>query len=322
METVLVTGGAGFIGSNVCEALLKKGYRVICVDNFDSDLYDGKIKEGYIEKLIANQNFAVYRTDIRHKAELEDVFNKEKPELVAHLAARANVRNAVKDPYPYISINIEGTLNVLECCRDNAVKNLVIASSGSVYGNDPVVPWAEDHLTGEPVSPYGASKRSAELLAYTYHRNFDLNITCLRYFNAYGENNRPDLVPYIWGKAILDEEEIEISGDGSRERDYTYVGDVVRGTVLALEKPLGFEIINIGNSNPTSLKDLLEIFKRVSGIEVKVRSRPSNSVSMEKTFADITKAKRLLDWEPEVTLEEGVRRLLTWLRDHRLEKSV
>ncbi len=322
MKTVLVTGGAGFIGSNLCAALLKREYRVVCVDNLDSDLYPANIKEAYVKPLLTHSDFILYRTDIRDKDSLKEIFLKEKPEYVAHLAARANVRNAVKDPYPYISINIEGTLNVLEACKEFPVKNLVIASSGSVYGNDPHTPWSEDHLAGEPVSPYGATKRATELLAYTYHRNFKMNITCLRYFNAYGENNRPDLVPYIWGEAILKGEEIEISGDGSRERDYTYVGDVVEGTIRALEKPLGFEIINIGNSNPTSLKDLLEVFKKVTGIEVRVRSRPSNSVSMERTFADISKAKALLGWQPEVSLEEGVRRLFTWLRDHRLKESV
>ncbi|MBI1974289.1 MAG: SDR family NAD(P)-dependent oxidoreductase [Candidatus Zambryskibacteria bacterium] len=313
METVLVTGAAGFIGSNLVEALLKKGNKVVGVDNFDDGLYEASFKEKNIKSVLSDKNFILYRVDIREKEALKDIFEKEKPQYIAHLAARANVRNAAKDPYPYVSINIEGTINILELSRDFNVKNLVIASSGSVYGDDPNMPWSEDHLTDKPVSPYGATKRACELLAYTYHRNHNLNITCLRYFNAYGENNRPDLVPYIWGKAILSDEEIEISGDGSRKRDYTYVGDVVDATVLALEKPLGFEIINIGNSSPVSLKELVSIFEKVSGKKANVKSRPSNSVSMESTYADISKAKKLLGWEPKMKIEKGIGRLLTWL---------
>jgi UDP-glucuronate 4-epimerase len=314
MKSVILTGAAGFIGSNLAKELLARGYKVVGVDNFDEGLYDAKTKEENISPLLDNQNFKLFRVDIREREALREVFEREKPEYVAHLAARANVRNAAKDPYPYISNNIEGTLNILELCRDFGVKNLVLASSSSVYGDDPNLPWTEDGLADKPVSPYGVTKRATELLAYTYHRNTGMNITCLRYFNAYGESNRPDLVPYIWGTKILNDEEIEISGDGSRRRDYTYIGDVVDATILALEKPLGFEILNIGNSNPVSLKELLEVFEKVSGKKAKVKSRPSNSVSMEATYADINKAKRLLGWEPKVKIEEGVRRLMDWLK--------
>lgn len=317
MKTILVTGGAGFIASNLIKELLSRGYKVVCVDNFDEGLYSADFKEENIKELKEDKNFVLHRVDIRKKEILREVFEKEKPEYAAHLAARPNVRNAAVDPYPYISINIEGTLNVLELSRDFGIKNLVIASSGSVYGDDPNMPWREDHPTGKPVSPYGATKRAAELLAYTYHRNCGMNVTCLRYFNAYGENNRPDLVPYIWGKAILEDKEIEISGDGSRERDYTYVGDVVNATVKAIEKPLGFEIINVGNSRPISLKNLLAIFEQVSGKKVRVKSRPNNLISMESTYADISKAKKLLEWEPRVSTEEGVKRLLNWLEKPR-----
>ena len=313
MKTIVVTGGAGFIGSNLVGELLSRNYRVIAVDNFDEGLYSTDFKERNIKEIKENKNFVLYRVDIRDKEALREVFEKEKPEYVAHLAARPSVRNAAKDPYPYISINIEGTLNILEFSSEFGVKNLVIASSSSVYGDDKNTPWNEENMADKHVSPYGVTKRATELLAYTYQRNHGLNVTCLRYFNAYGENNRPDLVPYIWGKAILEDKEIEISGDGSRERDYTYVGDVVDATIRAIEKPLGFEIINIGHSHPVSLKDLLTVFENVSGKKANVKSRPSNSVSMERTYADISKAKRLLDWEPKVSIEEGVKRLLTWL---------
>lgn len=321
-ETVLVTGGAGFIGSNLVRELLNKKYRVVCVDDFSGDLYDPALKEENIKEFAGNPNFIFYRVDIGSLENLRPIFEKERPVYVAHLAARANVRNAVKTPHTYVEVNVVGTLNILELSREHAVKNIVLASSGSVYGDSPDVPWKESQSSDKPVSPYGATKRAAEILSYTYNRNFGLNITCLRYFNAYGENNRPDLVPYIWAGALLRGEEIEMSGDGSRKRDYTYVGDVVRGTILALEKPLGFEIINIGNSSPLSLRELLSVFEKVIGSSAKVRIRPSNSVSSELNFADITKAKKLLDWEPKVSIEEGISKLISWFKDHRLKNIV
>lgn len=303
-------------------SLLDKGYRVVCVDDFSGDLYDAKFKEEHIKPLLDNGNFVLYRTDICDYEGLKDIFEREKPQMVAHLAARANVRNAVNDPHSYVDVNMHGTLNVFELAKDYGVENVVFASSGSVYGDSPDLPWKEDQAADEPVSPYGATKRAGELLAYTYNRNFGLNITCLRYFNAYGENNRPDLVPYIWADAILNDREIEISGDGSRKRDYTYVGDVVRGTILALEKPLKFEIINIGNADPTSLKGLLGIFQDVTKKEARVRSRPSRSVSSEATSADISKATQLLGWKPEVEIQKGIEILIDWFRKNRLEKSL
>ena len=319
MKTILVTGGAGFIGSNLIRELLKESYRVVCVDDFSGDLYDPSFKEEHIKEFTGDPNFILCRVNVANLAELRAVFEKEKPIYVAHLAARANVRNAVKDPRPYIEVNVGGTLNILELSCEYEVKNLVIASSGSVYGDSADLPWSESQPADKPVSAYGATKRAAEMLAYTYSRNFAMNIICLRYFNAYGENNRPDLVPYLWTQALLNGEEIEMSGDGSRKRDYTYVGDVVRGTILALENPLGFEIINIGNSNPLSLKELLAVFEKVVGKVAKIRVRPSNSVSAETTFADITKAKKLLGWEPQISVEEGLTRLVSWFKQKRLK---
>jgi UDP-glucuronate 4-epimerase len=321
MKTVLVTGGAGFIGSNLCQELLLRGYRVLCVDNFD-DLYDPKIKENNIKALLTNPNFTLFRKDIRDLEGMKEIFEKEKPEYVVHLAARPDTRNAISDPRLYVSVNIDGTLNVLELAKDYGVKNIALASSSSVYGNDPDVPWKETATADRPLSPYGATKRSTEHLAYSYHHNFALNVTCLRYFNAYGENNRPTMVPYIWGLAMLQRDEIEISGDGSRKRDYTYIGDIVDGTIKAMEKPLGFEIINLGNNSPVSLKELLEVFEKVTGAKAKVKSRPSHRASVENTYADITLAKHLLGWGPTTSIEEGIGKLVAWLRDNRLKESI
>jgi len=320
MKTVFVTGAAGFIGSNLTGALLEKGYRVVGVDNFD-DTYELRFKEAHIASFLTNPNFVLYRTDIRDLPALKEVFETEKPTYVVHLAAKADTRSAVQTPRIYTSVNIDGTLNILELCRDYAVDNLVIASSSSVYGNSSRVPWKEDETADRPLSPYGATKRAVELLAYSYHHNFDMNITCLRYFNAYGENNRPNMVPYLWGMSLLRGEEVEISGDGSRKRDYTYIGDTVRGTILAMEKPLGFEIINIGNNAPVSLKELLTAFEDIIGTTAKVKSRPSHTASVEVTYANVDKAKKLLDWEPKMPLREGLTRLVAWLRANRFEES-
>lgn len=317
MKTVLVTGCAGFIGSNLTKALLEKGYRVVGVDNFD-DTYDTQFKESNIAPFISNSNFVLHRTDIRDESALRAVFEKEKPLYVVHLAAKADTRKAVDTPSIYTSVNIDGTLNILELCREYPVENLVVASSSSVYGNSSQVPFTEDQPADRPISPYGATKRAVELLAHTYHHNFGMNITCLRYFNAVGENNRPGMVPYVWAEKLLHGDEIEISGDGSRRRDYTYIGDIVRGTILAMKKPLGFEIINLGNTAPASLNELVAIFEKVIGTKAKVKNRPSHGASVEVTYADITKAKKLLNWEPEVSLEEGITRLVAWFRENRL----
>lgn len=317
MKTVLVTGAAGFIGSNLTKALLEKGYRVVGVDNFD-DTYDLQFKESNVAPFLDNPDFKLERIDIRDLDALTAVFETEKPSYVVHLAAKADTRKAVDAPRLYVSVNIDGTLNILELCREHPVENLVIASSSSVYGNSSHVPFTEDQSADRPLSPYGATKRSVEHLAHTYHHNFDMNITCLRFFNAVGENNRPGMVPYVWAEKLLRGQEIEISGDGSRSRDYTYIGDIVRGIILAMEKPLGFEVLNLGNNTPASLNELLAIFEKVIGTKASVKSRPSHDASVEVTYANIDKAKRLLEWEPEVSLEEGIRRLVAWFSANRL----
>lgn len=317
MKTVLVTGAAGFIGSNVVPLLLKEGYRVIGVDNFD-DTYNPLFKEEQIAPYASVANFELWRVDIRDRAALLEVFTRTNPTHVVHLAAKADTRAAVEDPYPYIDNNITGTLNILEVAKEFGVENTVMASSSSVYGNSTEVPLREDALADRPISPYGATKRATEMFAHAYHHNFGMNITCLRYFNAYGENNRPNMVPYIWAQKLLRGEEIEISGGGTRKRDYTYVGDTAAATVLALSKPLGFEVINIGNSSPLSLTELLGVFEKVIGVTAKVKERPSHKASVEETYADVTKAKKLLNWEPSTSVEEGVSRLVAWIRTNRL----
>ena len=321
METVLVTGGAGFIGSNLILELLKQKYRVVCVDNFD-DTYELKFKEEHISPFLKNKNFVLYRVDICDMESLRSVFEKEKPVYIVHLAAKADTRDAVKNPYIYISVNIFGTLNILELSKEFGLKRVVMASSGSVYGNNRNLPWKEEENTDLPLSAYGATKKTTEMLAYTYHHNFGMNIICLRYFNVYGENNRPNMVPYKWAEAFLCGKEIELSGEGTRKRDFTYVGDVVNATILAITSSLQYEILNIANSQPVSLKELLLVFEKITGLKANVCSRPSHKASVNEMYADSTKAQKLLNWKPEVSIEEGISKLVTWFRENRLKKSV
>ncbi len=315
-KTVVVTGGAGFIGSNLGEALISSGYRVLAIDNFD-DTYETRFKEEHIKKLLSDKNFVFERADIRDREKMLALFQREKPESVIHLAAKADTRAAVEDPYPYVDNNINGSLSIFDAARKTEVAHIVNVSSSSVYGNMPT-PWSEAVITDEPISPYGASKRAVELFARSYVHNFKIPITSLRYFNVYGEHNRPGMVPYKWAKALLKGEEIEISGKGDRKRDYTYVGDTVRATMLALEKPNGYQTFNIGNNKPLSLRELLAVFEAVIGVKAKVRERESHNASVEETYADITLAGKVLGWKPEISIEEGVTRLVEWIRAERL----
>ncbi len=316
MKTVIVTGAAGFIGSNLSKELLVRGYRVVGIDNFD-DTYETRFKEEHVKSLLSNECFLLERIDIRDREAMVELFAREEPDSVVHLAAKADTRAAVLDPYPYVDNNINGSLVVFDAARSVDVKHVVNVSSSSVYGNMPT-PWSESTITDKPISPYGATKRAVELFAHSYHHNFGIPITSLRFFNVYGEHNRPGMVPYKWAQAILRGEEIEMSGKGDRKRDYTYVGDTVRGTILALEHPNGNQTFNIGNNNPVSLRELLETFERVIGVKAKVRERESHKASVEDTFADIGKANTELGWKPEVSLEEGIRRLVEWVRENRL----
>lgn len=317
METILVTGAAGFIGSNLTKTLLEQGYRVVGVDNFD-DTYDPAFKEEHIQEFRGNENFVLYRTDIREMEDMRIIFEKEQPHRVAHLAAKADTRAAVNDPYPYFTVNMLGTLNILELAREHGVKMTVIASSGSVYGNNPNIPWTEEEVTNFPLSAYGVTKKSTEMLGYTYHHNFAMNVVFLRYFNVYGENNRPTMMPYKWARAFLNGEEIELSGEGTRKRDLTYVGDAVRGTIAALKSDIGYEVFNIGNSNPVSLRELISVFEKTTGKTVPIRSRESHNASVNEMFADTSKAKAQLDWEPQTSVEEGIERLVNWVRANRI----
>ena len=316
-ETILVTGGAGFIGSHVIDLLLEGGKRVVCIDNFD-EVYERRFKEQHIAPFLGSQNFVLEEVDIRDTHTLDRICAQYGPDAIIHLAAKADTRSAVDEPHIYIDVNIVGTMNILEMARKYKVKRVVMASSSSVYGNSSQLPWREVESADRPLSPYGMTKRATELLGHTYTHNFGIAVTCLRYFNAYGENNRPTMVPYVWTQALLEGKPIQISGDGSRSRDYTYVRDVADATVRALRIQEGFQVLNIGNSHPVSLKELLATLEKVTGKSAQVISRPSHSASVENTYADISLAKEVLGWEPTTTIEQGLTQLVKWFREKRM----
>lgn len=322
MKVILVTGGAGFIGSNLIESLLKdkKLLRVICVDNLDGS-YDPRLKRQNVAPFRKDRRFRFYKADIRNEKRLRAIFRKERPEAVVHLAAKTDTRRAVREPREYVSNNIAGTLNLLECAREFGVTKFIFASSSSVYGNKNKAPFKENALTDFPISPYGASKKAGEALAYTYHHNFGLPVVCLRIFNAYGRRMRPGLVLYAWTKNILAGKPVEMSGRGVRRRDYTHVDDLVRAVVLALKKNVGFAVLNVGNARPLTLAELLRAVEKAAGRRAIVVSRPSHHSSVELTHASTAKARRMLGWRPKVDIEKGVRDFVSWFARERLKQG-
>jgi len=321
MKRVLVTGAGGFIGSMVAEELCRlfPDTQVHGIDNFD-DTYDRWIKQENISACAAQANFSYTECDIADRSAVTAVFDKFQPTHVLHLAAKADTRAAVSNPYPYIDTNITGTTHILDLAATHKVTQCVMASSSSVYGNSTNVPWSEGQHELQPISPYGVTKLSTEHLAFAYHHNYQLPVTMLRYFNVYGERNRPGMVPYIWTEKMLKDEAIEISGDGSRRRDYTYIGDVVDATIKALQTNLGCDVLNIGYGQPLSLLELKDNLQTAVGREVAHSFRPSHNASVEQTYADTSKAKELLGWQPQVSHTEGFKRLVDWFRSSRIEK--
>jgi len=322
MKKILVTGGAGFIGSNLCEALLDKGYFVVSIDNFN-DFYSPKLKEDNIKEVMKNKNsrsFISIRGDICDKNDLESIFRNHNITCVIHLAARAGVRQSLKEPLLYEETNIRGTLNILECLRKYKVKNYIFASSSSVYGNNKKVPFSENDSVDSPISPYAATKRAAELLNNTYHYLYKINTINLRLFTVYGPRQRPDLAIHKFTKRIFEGRPIEIYGDGTSSRDYTYIKDTVNGIMGALDFLLCnedkkiFEIINLGNSHPVSLSKLIKLIQNITGKKAKIRRLPMQPGDVEKTYADISKAKRILGFCPEIKIEDGIAEFVQWYR--------
>ena len=314
---ILVTGAAGFIGSHVCEALVKEEKQVIGIDNFN-DYYDPHAKEKTIEAVKGSKYFALYREDIKNTDSLKKIFKDNKIEKIIHLAARVGVRPSISMPDTYIKDNIQGTLNILECAKENGIKNFVFGSSSSVYGGNKKIPFSENDGVNNQISPYGFTKRSCELLCNTYRNLYGINTACLRFFTVYGPRGRPDMAIYKFTKMINEGKEIEVYGNGTSKRDYTYVSDIVKGILLASEKNTGFEIINLGNNSPVMLKGVITLIEKNLGKRAKIKMAEKQQGDMEVTYADVSKAKKLLGWSSEVKFDEGIKRFVGWFKDTRI----
>jgi UDP-glucuronate 4-epimerase len=315
MSTILVTGGAGFIGSHLCERLLSDGVKVICLDNFDS-FYDPNIKIRNVEgvKKKSPELFELITGDIRNPEHSKGIFQQNQIDFVVHLAARAGVRPSISDPLLYQDVNIRGTVVLLESCKAHGIKNFIFASSSSVYGENQRVPFTERDLDIQPISPYGATKRAGELLCYSYHHLYGINIACLRIFTAYGPRQRPEMAIHKFARLIDRGEKIPIYGDGSSRRDYTYIDDLIDGILGVIRYHKGFEIYNLGESQTTSLKELIRLIEETMGKKANVEMLEPQPGDVSVTYADITKAKRMLKYQPGVKMEEGIKRFVEWYK--------
>jgi UDP-glucuronate 4-epimerase len=307
---IFLTGCAGFIGAKTTELLLEQGHEVVGVDNLNN-AYDPSLKRWRLSQLEGKPHFRFQQVDISEWEPTRRVFEAYMPyDAVVNLAARAGVRQSVQNPWVYVATNTTGALNLLELCRQHGVRKYVLASSSSLYGNNER-PFREDMPTDRPLSPYAASKKGAETLCYTYHHLYGLDITVLRYFTVYGPAGRPDMSIFRFIRWIAEGEPIQVFGDGLQERDFTYVDDIARGTIAAL-KPLGYEIINLGGDRPVSLRWIIATIEQLVGKQAVWQTQPMHPADVKATWADITKARALLGWEPQVSLEEGLRHSVEW----------
>jgi UDP-glucuronate 4-epimerase len=308
---ILVTGGAGFIGSHVSRRLLGLGYKIVMIDNFNN-YYSPKVKRANIKEFLSNKNYKHYKEDITNYKKTEEIFNRERPDKIIHLAARAGVRASIDNPQIYLKTNIEGTLTLLKLAVQYENKNFIFGSSSSVYGESTRIPFSENDPCNKPISPYGASKKAAELLVYTYHHLYKLRCTVLRFFTVYGPSGRPDMAPYLFVDSVYKNMPIKRFGKGNSKRDYTYIDDIVSGVTTALEKNFPFEIINLGDSQPISLNRFIGVIEGLMGKKAKIREFPRQEGDVMITFADISKARRLLGYRPKTSIEEGMKKFIEW----------
>lgn len=311
MDKILVTGGAGFIGSHVCDTLLKKGKQIICLDNFNN-YYPPARKRKNIEHNLNNKNFILEEINITQFDKLKKVFEKHKIDIVIHLAARVGVRASLKNPFLYEEVNVKGTLNLLELSKQFNIKNFVFGSSSSVYGLNKKTPFSEKDPTNIPISPYAATKKAGEMMCHTYSKIHGLNITCLRFFTVYGPRGRPDMAPYLFTKLINEGKPIIKYGDGSSKRDYTYVKDIVQGIITASENNPFFEIFNIGNSKTVELNKFISVIENLLGKKAKIIQKQMPQEDVPITYADISKAKKDLGYDPKTDIKQGMKEFVTW----------
>lgn len=314
MKKVIITGAAGFIGSNLSARLLKEGYFVIGIDNFDN-FYNPEIKRAAVKNLKLSESFRIYEGDIRDKSFINHVFETEKPELIIHLAARAGVRPSIQEPGLYYDVNVNGTLVLLEAMKSAGIKNMLFASSSSVYGNNKKVPFSELDSVDNPISPYAATKKTGELLCYTYHHLYNFNIFCMRFFTVYGPGQRPEMAIQQFGRKILNGEPITLFGDGTTRRDYTFIDDITGGLSAAAKRLKGYEIFNLGNSDTISLLDLVHGIEETLGKKAIINWQPMQPGDVEITYADVDKARKMLDYKPDYPVKKG---LLKMFKDQQM----
>lgn len=313
MKTILVTGSAGFIGSKVSEQLLDQNINVVGLDNLNN-YYDVRIKHWRLQRLKNRPGFTFYQVDIENLEALRIIFQLHRPEAVINLAARAGVRYSMENPHVYLTTNAGGTLNLLELCREFSISKFVLASTSSLYARQEM-PFNEDLPVNTPISPYAATKKAAEAIAYSYHYLYNIDVTVTRYFTVYGPAGRPDMSIFRFIKWIMEGTPLKVFGDGSQKRDFTYVDDIARGTIAAL-KPLSYEIINLGNNNPDKLSRAIELIEENTDKKAQIEYSDFHKADMMATWADVKKAKALLGWEPQIDLEIGIRNTVDWAKNN------
>jgi len=311
---VFVTGVAGFIGSKVAEGLLKRGDQVVGIDDMN-DYYDPRLKRWRLEQIERLEGFTFIEGDIVDFESIRSIFNQYDFDACINLAARAGVRYSVKDPWIYLDTNVKGTINLLECCKDKGVKKFILASTSSLYGFNEM-PFSETQRTDTPLAPYGATKKAAEAVCYSYHYLYGLDIIIPRYFTVYGPAGRPDMSIFKFIKNIDTGKPIPVFGDGKQKRDFTFIDDIADGTIRCLDQK-GYEIINLGNDNSVVLMYVINLIEEALGKKAEINWLERHPADVEATWADITKARTLLGWQPAVKIEEGIKRTVKWYMENR-----
>ncbi len=316
MARYLVTGAAGFIASRVCDLLLSEGHSIVGLDNLN-DAYDVRLKNYRLQRLAQNKNFTFHKTDISQRAELQAAVKASGSfDAVFNLAARAGVRASVENPWVFVDTNTTGTLNLLEACREYAIPKFILASTSSIYGAGAPQPTPETCDGSMPLQAYAASKKAAEVMCHAYHHLYDIDVSIFRYFTVYGPAGRPDMVMFRFTQWISEGRPVRLNGDGSQSRGFTYLDDIARGTIAGL-KPVGYEIINLGGHEPITIMEMIHRLEDLTGRKAQVEFLPFHKADMLSNLADVSKARRLLGWEAQVNLAEGMRRLVDWYRVER-----
>ena len=319
-RTILVTGGAGFIGSHLCERLLSDGCRVVAFDNFDT-FYDPAIKRRNVAAALARDEYRLEEGDIRDVAALKRLFAAHRVDIVVHLAARAGVRPSIADPVLYSSVNLDGTTQLLEASHQAGVKRFIFASSSSVYGNNPKVPFAEADPVDHPISPYASTKKAGELLCHVYHHLHGMEVACLRFFTVYGPRQRPEMAIHKFAALLTAGKEIEQYGDGSSARDYTFIADIIEGIVRAIDRCRGYHVWNLGGSHTITLAELVSKLAARLGVTPRIRVLPMQPGDVDRTWADISRARHDLEWAPKLDIDHGLDRFVEWFQGERVARA-